>query len=473
LQDYQKASFSFRKAVPSLSKSGSLADLLVAYEGLIKASNGLNDFKQSVGYYETYLSIKDTLNSKELNTALDSLKVKFNTEQTLRENTLLSKDNQTQAKIISLQRTIMVSAFVFAALLLSLVVIVVRSRRKLSRANGLLVSKNEEISAASEEIRLKNDQLTEFSKYKDSMNSFLVHDLKNPLNSIIHFDPDNFTNQQAEGVRQSGLQMLNIVSNLLDISKHSNCKMRLTQQDTSLAQLIHEAFRETDFLARQKSIHMVMESRSDYILNADAGIIKRVVINIFTNAIKFSAQGGRIRIMPEQTSPDMVKISITDEGDGIAPDYLPFVFNQFTQGIPRKSGFSASTGIGLAFCKMAVEAHGGEIGVISSPGNGATFWFSLPLSKVNNQISEQQVLELPENLTPVLKVSPEDKEYLEVFCKNFENVSVYQFTEAKEILKTLEERSPGLSRWKSMLLEALTECNEVKYKDLIRVGYDE
>ncbi len=474
LSDYSEAVKHFEKALPVFQASKAWSDLLVTYEGLIESTNGLKKYDRSVIFYEKYLAIRDSLNRNELNSALDSLKVKFKTEQTIQENTLLSQTNEIQLKTIALQRTIMVSAFLFALILLGFIFIVVRNRKKLKKAHALLAVKSAEISSKAEELALKNSQLMAFAQYKDSMNSFLVHDLKNPLNTIIHIDAGQITQQQAESARQAGLQMLQIVSNLLDLGKYEHNVMIPAAFNVSLSQIIHQAFSETTYLAEQKSIRLMLHYHNDYLVSAEQEIIKRVFVNLFTNAIKFSPTGGCIRIFTELTSDTVVKIVVQDEGEGISPGYLPLIFEKFSQGVPRNSGFSVSTGIGLAFCKMAVEAHGGTIGVVSDQGRGSSFWFTLPLSESNELMPEVPYrFDAPPEPSPALLLTAKEKEYLAPFCKKLQNTTIYQFTEIKDIIKTIEDKSPHLSTWKQLVLQALSAFNEPKYNELIRLCHDE
>jgi signal transduction histidine kinase len=473
LADYSRAVKHFEKALPVFQASQASSDLLVTYQGLIEANNGLKKYDRSVIFYEKYVAINDSLNKNELNSALDSLKVKFKTEQTMQENTLLTQTNEIQSTTITLQRTLMVSAILFAFILLCFVIVVVRNRKKLKKGHELLELKNAEISSKSEELSLKNSQLMALASYKDSMNSFLVHDLKNLMNSVINLDKGQVTQQQAEGVRQSGFQMLQIVSNLLDLSKYEHTVMNLATGDALLSQIIHRAFSETAYLAEQKSIRMALHLDAGYLVVVDQEVIKRVFVNLFTNAIKFSPVGGRIGILSELTSESVVKIVVKDEGEGISPDFLPFIFEKFSQGIPRSSGFSISTGIGLAFCKMAVEAHGGTIGVTSDPGNGSSFWFTLPLS---GSYEPMPGLPFPTDVTTgtfsPLEFTAEEKEYLLPFCKKMQNTTIYQFSEVKDIIKTIEDKSVRLSTWKQLVLQALSACNEQGYHELISLCHD-
>jgi signal transduction histidine kinase len=470
LQSYDSALRLFNAALPVLSKAKTNADLLTTYEAIIKASTGLSNHKQAVTYYQKYNSLKDSLQREEQNTALDSLRVKFNTEQTINENLLLAQKNLVQSKTISLQKTIMASAFLFAFLLIGFVVFVIRSRQKIRSANQLLAAQNDEITAKAQELDTKNRQLVELSQYKDSMNSFLVHDLKNPLNTIINANWGQLSPQEAEGIKHSGYRMLNIVSSLLDISKHENNMLNIFIADTQIAQVIRDAFNETHFLAKQKNIRIALKFQTNFLLKVDSELIKRVLVNMLTNAIKFSQTNGQIQVFAEALSDSNLKISIKDDGEGIASEYLPFVFERFTQGIPRNVGLTASTGIGMAFCKMAIELHGGEIGVDSVQGSGTTFWFTLPLAALYIQDKNAS---LPDDLEPRsfahIQLTISEKEYLKGFCKQLQQLTIYQLSEVKDVVKPIESSSPTIILWKQLVLESLAACNETNYHKLINI----
>jgi hypothetical protein len=234
--------------------------------------------------------------------------------------------------------------------------------------------------------------------------------------------------------------------------------------------MIQDAAKEVLFLANQKSISLTLKFQSDYQVRVDAELIKRVFVNLFINAIKFSESGKQIQVFAEDFAGSAIKISISDEGEGISPEYLPYVFERFTQEIPRNAGFSASTGIGLAFCKMAIEIHGGQIEVISAKGKGTTFWFTLPLfapGPAETMIKDSIVIEAPKNANIVL--STEEKNYLRPFCRKLESISVYQLTDVKSTVNPIQENTPNLSVWKQALLKALSDCNETSYRNLIMI----
>ena len=111
---------------------------------------------------------------------------------------------------------------------------------------------------------------------------------------------------------------------------------------------------------------------------ADRTLLARVVQNLLSNALRFTPRGGLVRIGIE-TDRDVVRFTMTDEGPGVAAEHRQRIFEKFAAVTPHAQSAGYSTGLGLAFCRMAIDAHGGGIGVDDGPdGTGSTFWFTLP-----------------------------------------------------------------------------------------------
>jgi len=471
LNDYHNARKHYEEALPVMLSSGSNSNLLSVYENLITINTLLLDYKKAVEYYDALMSLKDTLNKTELNTALDSLKIQFKTEQTLHENLLLSQQNIIKDQTIANHRLALLFAILFTILLITLAVIIFRSRIKIKNANWTLEEKNKEISRQADELREINHKLNELSEFKDSMNSFLAHDLKNPLNAIINYNPANRANDGSE-IKQIGLNMLNIVSNMLDISRHDNKAIRYEQEHTSLTTIINSAFHEVHYLASSRSIRLKLDYAADIFVHVDQEAVKRVFVNLFTNAIKYSRNGSEVRINAEPADEDFVLIKVIDQGAGIDENLLPFVFDKFVRDPKRNKCISASSGIGLTYCKMAVELHGGTIGVESSIGKGSCFWFTLPVSI--------KQIEIQENIPTLATVETEglddfhlsdkDKIILQPVCENLRKIKVYQITDVREKIIMLKDESPGIKKWKQLVNQALNQCNETKYDELININ---
>ncbi|MCX6250260.1 MAG: tetratricopeptide repeat protein [Bacteroidetes bacterium] len=471
MKDYPNARTCFEKALPAFLASKDQSDMLKTYNELIKVNNLLRNFEQSVKYYQLFQQVRDTLSKKELNTTLDSLRVKFNTEQTENENIALVQKTELQNNTIILQRTILISTFILILLVTSLVIVIFRSRNKIQVTNALLEIKNNEISEKAEELRTTNEKLVELSNFKDSMNSFLVHDLKNPLNTIINIDPRDHSEHQVESVRHSGMKMLSIVMNLLDTHRYEHNTMKIKTEASSITKIVTSAFNDLRYPAEQKQIRLKIEYPNDHLVNLDPVIIERVFNNLFSNAIKFSPRGGIITVLAEITDQSRIKILVNDHGEGIEEKYLDKVFDKFFQVRETQSGSTRSTGIGLTFCKLAVESHGGKIGVDSVVGQGTSFWFTLPLADIPKGKSLQPV-SIEENSIDSLKLelSEEEKLLLIQHCQLLHELSIYQLSDVKDCIHRIEfPESSTISEWKSLLLSAVSECNEEQFHYLINL----
>jgi signal transduction histidine kinase len=178
-------------------------------------------------------------------------------------------------------------------------------------------------------------------------------------------------------IQESGKQMLYLIQNILDVYKYENGSMDLTKTEIHLRQLIKLAFREVAVLANESNIRFEILTGTDYVLNADRELLKRVLINLFSNAVKYSMQCTDVFIRIIEIDDAKVKVEVMDHGIGIEADEISYVFDKYARVKNKTANLVGSTGLGLAFCKMAVEAHGGEIGVESVPGVGSTFWFTL------------------------------------------------------------------------------------------------
>ncbi|MBI3813811.1 MAG: GAF domain-containing protein [Nitrospinae bacterium] len=239
-----------------------------------------------------------------------------------------------------------------------------------------------------EELKKKNDELIQLQRMKEDLTSMIVHDLKGPLGEIMsNLDiltyNQNLSTEDKE-VLETGIQgcenLLGMVMNLLDISKMEEGRMKLNRDQFQIGELIQNKIERMKVVALQKELKMTVSlPDGDIPITADKEIIERIIANLVNNAIAYSFQGREIKTKAERDN-DFVKISVRDEGKGIPKDFQDKVFEKFSQktedGVRRRS----STGLGLTFCKMAVETHGGKIWVESEEGKGSTFFFTLPIN---------------------------------------------------------------------------------------------
>jgi signal transduction histidine kinase len=156
--------------------------------------------------------------------------------------------------------------------------------------------------------------------------------------------------------------------------------MEIDIQDINFHTLIEELLIEFTALANDNNV-IILNKVTDKIplIRADQDKLIRIITNLVDNAIKFSPQGGHVIISAEKQNSQFMTVKVTDYGAGIPLDYREKIFERFIQ-VPGQRSQRAGTGLGLAFCRLSVEAHGGEIWVDQNPEGGSVFTFTIPLA---------------------------------------------------------------------------------------------
>lgn len=208
----------------------------------------------------------------------------------------------------------------------------------------------------------------------------IVHDLRNPLTNVIMVLE---TLQQTPPPQQEGLltiardsagRMLNLINSILDITRLERGQVEIQQNHIDLKMLVNGTLQSQSPLAQTKNIQVIndLSSGLPFILG-DTSLIRRILQNLIGNALNFTPENGTVRITATQISPKQIAVSIIDSGPGIPADVQPHLFQMFAGGRAR-----GGSGIGLAFCRLAVEAHDGRIWAENLSTGGAKFSFILP-----------------------------------------------------------------------------------------------
>jgi signal transduction histidine kinase len=229
------------------------------------------------------------------------------------------------------------------------------------------------------------ERLRELETLRDGLVHMIVHDMRTPLTAIYGFietlgrlEGENLSEQGREFVQTalaSTQVLVEMVSSLLDVSKMEAGEMKLNRTEWELTKTAKEALAKVDPLKGGRQLALTGADEPVTVL-ADAELIARVFQNLLGNALKFTPEDGRVTVSIEPGNT--VRVLVQDTGPGIPPQYRERIFEKFFQVEHPTNRQKYSTGLGLAFCKLAVEAHGGQIGVDSSEGKGSTFWFTLP-----------------------------------------------------------------------------------------------
>jgi len=231
------------------------------------------------------------------------------------------------------------------------------------------------------ELQARLVQLKELERLRDSLVHMIVHDMRAPLSamrmslSMLQAGPieDPETASLVLAFDRAAETLNEMATQLLDVSRLEAGQMPIHKLESDLDVTLRAALASLAVLAGRRRLQF--EAPPSIRAVYDQNLLRRVVVNLLTNALKFTPPAGEVKLSVTRDL-DEFRISVSDTGSGIAPEFHQRIFEKFGQvGLPETR---VGTGLGLTFCKLAVEAHGGRIGVESSPGHGSTFWFTLP-----------------------------------------------------------------------------------------------
>ena len=238
------------------------------------------------------------------------------------------------------------------------------------------------------EIADKSGQLEAASRHKSEFLANMSHELRTPLNAIIGFSEvlvdrmfgelNEKQDEYLKDIHASGQHLLSLINDILDLSKIEAGRMELELTHFDLPQAIDNALTLVRERAGRRGIalHQAVDEGLGQV-TGDERKIKQVLLNLLSNALKFTPEGGRIDVRG-RIADGMAEISVTDTGVGIAAEHHDAVFEEFRQ-VGEAEKKAEGTGLGLALCRKFVELHGGRIWVTSQIGSGSTFAFTLPL----------------------------------------------------------------------------------------------
>jgi PAS domain S-box-containing protein len=240
------------------------------------------------------------------------------------------------------------------------------------------------------ELEQRNQELQRATQMKSQFLANMSHELRTPLNAIMGFSellelriPGPLTEKQehyVRHIRQGGKHLLQLVNDILDLSKIEAGKVQLRLEDFAPADVLPEVLSIIRPLAMEKGVKVVPLLQGAPPIRADRVRFKQVLYNLLSNAVKFTSKGGQVSVGME-TQGSFLAISVRDTGVGIGKEDQAVIFEEFRQaGLPT-SGATEGTGLGLAISRRIVEQHGGCIRVESEPGKGSCFTFTMSLAE--------------------------------------------------------------------------------------------
>jgi signal transduction histidine kinase/HPt (histidine-containing phosphotransfer) domain-containing protein/ActR/RegA family two-component response regulator len=265
----------------------------------------------------------------------------------------------------------------------------IRKVSDLEEAQSRLEEQGRHLVELAEDLAIARDAAEAANRAKSDFLAVMSHEIRTPMNGVIGLTallletPLNGKQREfAEAVRDSADSLLTIINDILDFSKLEAKRMSLDIVDFDLPELVDSVLSLLAPRMRMKGLSLAASRAPDLPkrVSSDPGRLRQILLNLIGNAVKFTERGSvRVSLThrPVDAGHVELRIEVVDTGPGIAPEVQSRLFTRFTQGdnsITRKYG---GTGLGLAICKELVELMGGAIGVESTPGQGAKFWFTL------------------------------------------------------------------------------------------------
>ncbi|MEG4409074.1 ATP-binding protein [Microcoleus sp. MON2_D5] len=307
------------------------------------------------------------------------------------------------------------------------------------------------------------------NRAKDEFLSILSHELRTPLNAILGWSTmlrqknlsEDKVARALETIERNAKSQAQLIEDILDVSRIITGKLRLRVRPVNLVPVIESAIESVQLAAETKSIRLqsVLDSEAGPLLG-DADRLQQVVWNLLSNAVKFTPKDGRVQILLQRVNSH-VEITVSDTGAGISSDFLPFVFDRFSQHDSTTTRSYGGLGLGLAIVRQLVELHGGTVTVVSPGiGQGTTFTVKLPVMIIHLPPSAPEPLNSLVEAKGRFQASPtleglqilvveDEADALELLSTILEKygadvMAVASVKEALTIIETATDRSPDV-----------------------------
>jgi signal transduction histidine kinase len=225
----------------------------------------------------------------------------------------------------------------------------------------------------------------ELEARKEDWRSMVVHDLRAPLANVygalrtVQDGPGERDADALDIATRNCRRVMGLLDVYLDMAKIDAGRMSVKTAEVDVGACARTAVEELSYLARERSIRAVVDVAPGLRALADAGLLARVLQNLLHNAYKFSPNGGVVRVSAQADEPGRAVLTVRNDGPLLTPEELPALFKRFSRGAAGATG--RGTGLGLAFCREALRAMGGEVAVASGPETGTVFTVVLPRAR--------------------------------------------------------------------------------------------
>ncbi|HNS29120.1 MAG TPA: tetratricopeptide repeat-containing sensor histidine kinase [Tenuifilaceae bacterium] len=406
-KDYHSAN-QLEKSIEFASRSLELARALgfhveerntLAWLASIHETN--HHFKNAARFYRMVNHLSDSLFRLERAEIQSQFFTVYEFQAQVKENQLLQMEQEINSKIIRNQKYFLFLSFALIIISLVFTVYIITTNKKMEIANLQLKDKNCEIEQQKEVIQQKvqaieekNRELEKINQIKDKLIAVIAHDLKNPFNNISGYSEilasryDSFEKKEVQEflkiINESSAKGNYLLDNLLQWYRLQTMSLQFLPLKLNLRNIVENELLFFTSIAQDRGINIINSIPQEVTIHADSNMLKTIIRNLVSNAIKHTETGGKISLTSSSDHRE-VTVVVEDTGSGIEPSIKDKLFTG-RHGITStgQSG-EKGTGLGLILCKDFVEMHHGRIWVESEPGKGAKFFFTLPIPEDTEQ----------------------------------------------------------------------------------------
>ncbi|WP_428330135.1 tetratricopeptide repeat-containing sensor histidine kinase [Mucilaginibacter sp.] len=377
LGQYKQAIINAGLSLALSKKVNSQSDVVRALAILAESHASLKDYKNAYHYQVRLKEASDSLFNNEKEKEINYLQLK---DQQV-DNIRLKKELKQREDSIAFSKRLLFFRNLIAGVVIIFVLVIIYNNRKKTILNRLLLKQNNDIAEQKEEILTQKETLGQLNHTKNQLFSVISHDLRSPFATIMQaidgIKAGDISKEEQDILLDSFYQQVSLVNimvnNLLIWASSQQAGIKTEMADIDAAALVAETISVCNYLAKNKNIILTHINTGAKIVHADADHVKIIVQNLIGNAIKFTPDGGEIKIFYTNDECWQV-IHVKDNGTGIAPEKLDKLFKVTGREI---SGYGtnkeAGAGIGLALIKQFADANNGHLEVKSTPGQGSEF----------------------------------------------------------------------------------------------------
>ena len=445
--EYAKAE---KIALEGLQLAETIPSLYVMKEAslvLSEITEANKQFEISADYLKNAIKLQDSIYSQNLEDRVERFKfqmekLQFEHQQEISE---IRAQKNKYILIISL-----VFFTVFTAAILRAIFLINKKNRKLLK---------------------QNHEINDLSNMKRDLMSMVAHDLKNLLNNVmlITESVEEHT-PYSDSIRQSGNDMKSLITNILEVNRMEQQQIELVRESLLLKNMADRVINQMSFLIQHRLLVVNNGIDDSVFVMADIQYVERILCNLLNNAIKFSPNSATIDLWAEEYG-EMLKVYIRDSGEGIPMEARDKIFDKFWRKDIHRVG--SSFGLGLTFCKMALEAHGGDIGIHTTSEEGTTFWFTLPLAGHK----AEKVVAQPINFIMSEEIKPANDEliYVQNALTVLEHRNVYEVSLINQVIESTDydaRRHRFTAAWVKKLQLAYETSDDELFNEVIEILHD-